>query len=203
MKLIVVDDGSLIEPAYDVVKVYDEPDIHLYRIPVDYGFNSHGARNLAMHVTDSDWNLLLDLDVIIDSNFPRNVLKLLSSEPDQMTSYYCSIVNNVRGFLTPELRLINHFLIHKNLFWYVNGYDEEYRGYNTGDGEFIESIGSVGNINFNMNLRIDIIDTYNTKPKDRISRKEFFEIEKFVKNRMINKEFHTKKVLNFEWIKQL
>ena len=203
MKLIVVDDGSLIEPAYDAVKVYDDPDILLYRIPVDYGFNSHGARNLAMHVTDSDWNLLLDLDVIIEPEFTQSALKLMKSVPDEMTAYYCPIVYDIRGFVVPALRLINHFIINKKLFWSVNGYDEEYRGYNFGDGDFTESIASVGNVNLSMGLKIDIIDAYNFRPEDRLHRTEFIEIEKVVRKRMMNKEFHTKKVLNFEWIRQI
>ena len=59
LKLIIVDDGSMIYPAVDFLVKDDIPDCSLYRVPVDLGFNSHGCRNLAMTVSDKHLNLLL------------------------------------------------------------------------------------------------------------------------------------------------
>ena len=203
MKLIVVDDGSIEMPAYDTVKFYDDSDIHLYKVEKDYGFNSHGARNLAMHVTDSDWNILLDLDVNICSDFVGNLKELVSDDLDNSTIYYFADSNEVRGHVVPSLRLINHFLIHKDLFWSVNGYDEEYVGYWCGDGEFAESVGAVGKINYVTTLKIHISDIRNVKPKENLNREQFLEIENKVRSRIANREFWRKTPMNFKWNRQL
>ena len=65
IKIMIVDDGSMIHPAYDVLKDVSLPEnvtLSLYRVKDDIGFNSHGARNLAAKVADSEWLLFLDID---------------------------------------------------------------------------------------------------------------------------------------------
>ena len=53
----------MIHPAHEFLDKEKLPDVSLYRVTEDLGFNSHGCRNLAMTVSDSYWNLLLDSDI--------------------------------------------------------------------------------------------------------------------------------------------
>ena len=58
-EMIIVDDGSS-----DIITNYIRPNykLRLFRVKKDYGFNSHGCRNLIMSQTKNDWVILLDID---------------------------------------------------------------------------------------------------------------------------------------------
>lgn len=204
LKLIVVDDGSNYEPAYEILVDYKDSDIRLYKVVDDLGFNSHGARNLAMKETDAEWNILLDLDVVIGDEFISNLHQMITNDKlNKDTAYYFDVINTVRGFKVSSLRMINHLLIHRDLFWSVNGYDEEYRGFYHGDGEFIESLGKVGNVQLAFNLPIDIEDSTNIKPPLLNHRNKFVSIEKLVRQRLDDKKFELRQPIKFDWIRQL
>ena len=61
--LQVIDDGSQITPASEIIKE-GAANISLYRVTEDLGFNSHGCRNLGMKVAPTSWVLLSDIDMI-------------------------------------------------------------------------------------------------------------------------------------------
>jgi GT2 family glycosyltransferase len=199
MKLIIVDDGSVVQPAIDVIQEIGDPDIQLYKVVDDLGFNSHGARNLAMKVTDKDWNLMIDLDVIVQ---PRLINTIRNIAKDVDTAYYCSIIDRIRGKKYHSLRFINHLLIHRELFWRIGGYDEEFVGYYHGDGEFIESLGRVGNLILSLDLEIDIIEFMNRKPSEH-DKSELEPIEDMVYKRIVEKRFSEKPSINFKWVREL
>ena len=72
-EIIIVDDGSP-DPAENHIK--NKEKIKLYRVPIDYGFNSHGCRNLIMKETTTDWTVLMDTDrVFIDPSFAVDIIR--------------------------------------------------------------------------------------------------------------------------------
>lgn len=206
IKVIIVDDGSQKYPARDVLKVLgDISNIELYTIPIDYGFNSHGARNLGMHITDTEWNLLLDLDIECDVQYAIDMHK------SDMTIYYGNHVRVDRfGDMSSELSIINNFMISKKLFWSVNGYDEEFTGHHYGDGMFAEAIGKIGTIEYCMGFQMRTV--YKT-PYDQIKKREesinsrdtlkLKDLHLRVRDRISSMKFEDKKVLNFEWYREL
>ena len=96
LKLIIVDDGSQTNPAKDIV--VQEPDIQLFTVLEDLGFNSHGARNLGVEVTKTEWNLLIDVDYDLSS---INFSTIFNTQFDNNTIYF---LDN------------NAFIIHKDVF---------------------------------------------------------------------------------------
>jgi len=136
--LNIADDGSKVHPAE---KFFEEhpplPNMHLYRVKEDIGFNSHGARNLLMKQTTTDWNILSD----IDRRFRLETLKSIYKNAEQNKlregCYYNFLETNkssLDGFS------VNEFLVHKNDFWKSGGYDEEYTNIHFGDRYLLEAL---------------------------------------------------------------
>lgn len=134
-KIIIVDDASR-KKAAPIVAEYNI-SIDLYRVLYDIGFNSHGCRNLAMDKTDSDWNLLIDIDWDIDIETISDIHKAI--EENKLNS------NTVYTFTDQQGReAINTLLIHKDTYWNATGYDEELTNMHTGDDLFYESLRDNG-----------------------------------------------------------
>lgn len=198
-KLIIVDDGSMIYPAIDVVKKFNDlKRISLYRIKKDLGFNSHGARNLGMSVSTTDWNLLTDSDI----------------DP---------LVYNIESFFYQDIKenevysfTINSLLIHKNTFFSCKGYDEEFVNFHFGDRLFLNYleknflyIKRKTNVNkmrkawkvVNIDNTGNNITVYDEETKTMYQPRPFNHPDNIlmVKNRYFRKNFSNKKILNFEW----
>lgn len=110
---ILVDDGSK-----DDVKL---PDFwKIYKITEDIGWNSEGAKNLGMHVMETDWGLTMDLDHPLYVDHVQRLDRVTNILP-KMASY-----NPVRK----DGKTINSHLCHRDLYWHedVNGYDETFSG---------------------------------------------------------------------------
>lgn len=196
IKMIIVDDGSPTDRLEFVVCDQDLTNIELVRIKKDLGFNSHGARNLGMHLSKSEWNLLMDLDIGLTS------LNLDVVE-------YEDNPNNIYSFA------INTMLIHKQVFNSCKGYDEEFVNIHYGDTIMLDYFKKKFNfIETNTKVRFlrrgrklifssahEITEYPNLKftyqPKHRWDKLN--EIETFVKLRYLSGDFTNKKTLNFEW----
>ena len=133
-------------PAEPIVKMFDI-NIDLYRTTKDIGFNSHGCRNLAMKKTDTEWNLLMDIDWTPDIKSIKEIYNFVKyNNTDKLKVY------NLKNFfgsksVTNERRFTNvAFLIHKDTFWKATGYDEELINMHTGDDLFYESLIDSGAI---------------------------------------------------------
>jgi hypothetical protein len=133
--LQIIDDGSQITPASEIIKE-SMPNISLYRVKEDLGFNSHGCRNLGMKVAPTSWVLLSDIDL----SYPISTLNkmLLDIEDCKLSQdYYYQPVH----FNNIIIININNFLIHKDTFWKTGGYDEEFTGLHYGDRTFLANLG--------------------------------------------------------------
>ncbi len=138
-EIIVVDDGSNIL-AEDHIK--NKEKVKLYRVPIDYGFNSHGCRNLIMKETESDWTVLLDVDrLFIDPKFATSIIKNKKLRED--TLYLFEMFSDYEKIETCH-ESVNDFLVHKNHFWKAGGYDEEIIGIRSGDRQFRKQLLNFG-----------------------------------------------------------
>ncbi len=138
-EIIVVDDGSS-DPAEK--HIADRNKIKLYRVPIDYGFNSHGCRNLIMKETSNDWVVLFDVDrLIVDPKFAINVIK--NKKLNQNILYLFEMFSD---YSRPEsIHLsVNDFLVHKEHFWKAGGYDEEIIGFRAGDRQYRRQLEHFG-----------------------------------------------------------
>ena len=126
-EIIVVDDASQKFPARPIVEEYPRDNFSLYRIHEDYGFNAHGARNLAASVATGDWIFFIDIDNEPTPEFCQNLFEHVSRTPEN-NFVVCNIYGTDKG--------INFFCVRKTDFDKAGGYDEELRGHHIGDKLF-------------------------------------------------------------------
>jgi glycosyltransferase involved in cell wall biosynthesis len=197
LRLIIVDDGSQIHPAKNIIEKH--PDIELYTILEDMGFNSHGARNLGIEVSSTHWNLLIDVDFVL-SSFDFNQISCLDFDND--TTYFLDL---------------NMFIVNKDVFMSCQGYDEEFFNMHYGDRIFLDYIKSKFKYKHlstkgpnckRKNWKIIKTDqvtktVYNNGilflPSYVDEQKE--KVIKMVKERYASEDFDSKPILNFKWEK--
>lgn len=140
-EIIVVDDGSQESPAMDVIEDawYN---FRLYRIKVDVPWNQTSARNLAAYKADKNsWLFLTDMDHVLDSKNHTDIMSILKEETHFNRNFYYTM-DRLNG---PERGEYKHhpnsFIMHRDLYMKVGGYDEEFAGkvYAT-DGMFRKSL---------------------------------------------------------------
>lgn len=193
-EIIVVDDGSSIL-AEDSIR--NREKVKLYRVPIDYGFNSHGCRNLVMQETES-WTVLFDVDrLIVDPEFAVNTIKAKKLRED--TLYLFEMFSDYNNPDTVHAS-VNEFLVHKNHFWKAGGYDEELIGMRTGDREYRQQLKHFGREQLLHGIhakftRKSSVSLNITSPNDK---KTDVNAYKIVKNRIIKPE-PNKPSITFEW----
>ena len=95
--VLIVDDASQKYPAYDILKdvsLKEGVRLSLYRVKEDIGFNSHGARNLAAKVAETEWLFFTDIDHFVgitalthvgDREFINKMRQFVTDHPLNMT----------------------------------------------------------------------------------------------------------------------
>ena len=125
VEIIVVDDGSAV-PA-------EAEGCAIYRVTEDIPWHQDGARNLGAHVASGDWLLLLDIDHVLPAVELRRLLGLLPMlEPGCAYRPRRRLVDGAY----PLARAANIWLLRREDFWQVGGYDERLCGSYGTDLEF-------------------------------------------------------------------
>lgn len=134
--LNVCDDGSQREPASAFFEKHAPTEkMRLFRVKEDIGFNSHGARNLLMKQTLTDWNLMSD----IDRRYPDDTLKgICEDESILEKGCYYSLIEMI--IASPDEYSVNDYLVHREDFWKTGGYDEEFVNIHFGDRFFLDAL---------------------------------------------------------------
>ncbi len=199
-ELIIVDDGSFDE--YHILN-YVQPSekIKLYRVKHDYGFNSHGCRNLIMKESMNEFVVLLDSDRMIHNpSYSFNVIKNIPIRKNRLYRFATHFLKINVGMHESE----NDFLISKSHFFSVGGYDEELIGYRGGDYSFFKQLMNFGDeeVLYEINLLITRPPTFRIPDKKFISEKDLKHLDQnklnILKKRISNPE-PNKKILTFEW----
>lgn len=127
LSVIVVDDGSP-EPA-----VIDGPlpfDLRLFRIETDVRWNWLAARNLGALKADKGWMLLTDMDHVLPA---KTLREIIFNAHDPSVVYAFNRREYDGTVLAPHSA---SFLMHRDMFWTIGGYDEALSGYYGTDGEY-------------------------------------------------------------------
>lgn len=129
IKIILVDDGSP-EPAADVPRPLGLPELEIYRVKEDRPWHQHGARNLGAHVAPEGWLLLTDMDHMLTAD---HAVELLGRELDPGTVYMLDRIEADTGEPTIGAKgnpkpHPNSFVMTREMYWKVGGYDEDYCG---------------------------------------------------------------------------
>src|SRR6185436_13220201 len=121
LKVIVVDDGS---PSKPLALPDDLPcAIRGFRIERDVPWNWLAARNIGAHHAQDGWLLLTDMD----HEVPMATLRaVIWSRHDAAVIYAFSRREHTGELLSPHSA---SFLMHRDLFWRIGGYDERLSGH--------------------------------------------------------------------------
>ena len=131
LEIVLVDDCSADEERVDYEQLLSQSesgalDLTVYRIAEDIPWNQTGARNLGCFQAKTDWLFCTDIDHVM---FEDDIVRLIQ--------YLCSglDINSLyrvqrRSIQTRESQAphANTFLVHRDSFMAVGGYDEDFAG---------------------------------------------------------------------------
>jgi hypothetical protein len=134
LSVIVVDDGSP-EPA--TFPDGGMCDVRMFRIETDVRWNWLAARNIGAHHAADGWLLLTDMDHVVPDETLRPVVY---GQHDPKVVYAFSRVEHTGEQIAPHSA---SFLMTRNMFWTIGGYDEALSGHYGTDGEFRRRIAAI------------------------------------------------------------
>ena len=199
-ELIIVDDGSA--DIYHILN-YVKPSekIKLYRVKQDYGFNSHGCRNLIMKEASNEFVILMDSDrMIVDPKHSIEYVKKRLLKTDRLYRF----VAHVSDIGNSIHESVNDYMISKTHFFSAGGYDEEWIGYRNGDRHFFEQLKFFGDETVLHEVNIVLLRGPTVRMNDaRLSsandiKSPSTENYRIVMQRLKKPE-PNKKILTFEW----
>lgn len=130
LSLVVVDDGSPTAPL-DMATMADLPvDWQAFRIDRDVPWNWLAARNIGAHHAKHGWLLLTDMDHIAPAETLRAVIY---GQHDAAILYAFSRREHTGQAIYPHSA---SFLMHRDTFWRIGGYDETLSGHYGTDGDW-------------------------------------------------------------------
>ena len=213
--IIIVDDGSQESPAEPVVQMFPDLPVSLFRIKDDLGFNSHGARNLAMKHVKTEWALLTDIDMYYDEGICYDLKHNIQHASNKQ--YFNFWVNSKQDFIGRCQLTHNDFCIRVEDFWQSGGYDEEFVGMHYGDRIFVDRLNSYLKRTTMPNIVIDKRMGRNTIMTDKVEKTTYVDegnkllhplinkdkltrLLKIVGNRNENREqWQRNNIIQFEW----
>jgi hypothetical protein len=135
--VVIVDDGSRVAPAVNVPRPEGLPHLQLYRIIEDKDWNWCGARNLGAKEAPGQWLFLTDMDHMVPEDTIRAMYKTLKPNrayrPFRLTYPGPEVMLDKHGH--PK-RHPNTWVMEKEMYWKIGGYDEFYSGQYGFDGVF-------------------------------------------------------------------
>lgn len=127
---IIVDDGSP-EPAVDVLRKVSLPfGVRLFRIGVDVRWNWLAARNIGFLHAPEGWCLVTDMDHVIPETTATSVVY---GKHDPGVIYGFSRIESTGEAVAAHP---NSWLMTREMFWTVGGYDETLSGHYGTDGDW-------------------------------------------------------------------
>lgn len=126
--VIVVDDGSPVAPAAAVLA--GSCGVRLFRIEVDVPWNWLAARNIGAHHAEDGWLLLTDMDHVVP---PETLGAVLTGDHHPAVVYAFARREHTGAALHPHSA---SFLMTREMFWTIGGYDERLSGVYGTDGAY-------------------------------------------------------------------
>lgn len=127
VSVMLVDDGS---PQPAVLPDSLPVPIRLFRIEQDIRWNWLAARNIGMHYAADGWCLLTDMDHVVPISTLRHVIY---GQLDPSVIYVFSRIEHNGEVIGPHSA---SFLMTRELFWRIGGYDERLSGHYGTDGDW-------------------------------------------------------------------
>lgn len=147
VEVVIVDDGSPL-PAVGVAQPEGLPKLRVYRVNEDRQWHQHAARNLGAHVASDGWLLLTDMDHVLTAENAAALLKRVD-QLDREAIYTLHRIEATTGQVTvndagePKPHP-NSFVLTRDLYWRIGGYDEDFCGIYGTDGLFKTRAFTIG-----------------------------------------------------------
>jgi hypothetical protein len=145
LSIIVVDDGSP-EPLQPPAAM-DVP-LRIFRIDQDVRWNWLAARNIGAHHAQPGWLLLTDMDHVVPE---PTLISVVMGAHDPKVVYAFGRREHTGEQAMPHSA---SFLMTREMFWRIGGYDEALSGYYGTDGEYRRRVAKVAPIHL---LRDELI----------------------------------------------
>ena len=97
------------------------------RILDDKGWNTAGAKNLGFHLADRDWVFQSDIDHVLRAGDAQKMLSLKKDKP--RIYHFARYHDDGHGNVKRGKPHMNMFLIHRDTFWELGGFDEDFSGH--------------------------------------------------------------------------
>lgn len=148
IRVVLVDDGSKNAPAAAVARPEGLPELQIFRIDEDKPWNQHCARNVGAHEAPDGWLLLTDMDHVLTAGNAVALLRRLD-QLDTEAIYTLHRLEATTGETTVNPAGIakphpNSFVLTRDLYWRIGGYDEDFCGIYGTDGLFKARAFSIG-----------------------------------------------------------
>jgi len=130
LEIIVVDDGSQNSLASNILSGVGgmEFNLKVFRFQKDIPWNHGSARNLAVAhcAEDREWIILTDIDHVIPQ---QSMHRLITMKLDPSKTYCPQRMKAVGTSNIQHIRHTDTFIIHREVFNAIGGFDERFAGY--------------------------------------------------------------------------
>jgi len=124
LHLVIVDDHGD-PPVVIPESIKHLVDIRLYRVEDNIPWNQMGARNLGVQEAPTDWVVLLDPDMVVEPEGAKRLMNQVAKmSPGALVKLMLRYTDDSYDPTSP-----NVYMIHKEDFNRVGGYDEDYAGH--------------------------------------------------------------------------
>lgn len=207
VKINIVDDASPNCRASEIVNEfgYTGLDIRVWRVQEDIPWNQDGARNLAMLHAATEWTYMTDMDHLLPKK-QAEFMMLFIEELARPGEYYMptqALTNGVKLLPHP-----NSYLMRRDDFWAMGGYDEDFAGWYGSDGNFRKCCRGAGMLEFPVthwhtvvHRSTDIADA-NTK----LSRKDgpmYAPLNAALNAKRKGPAYKASRPIRFQWVREL
>lgn len=138
IEFIIIDDASPDHPAEPILQNLRHKK-RLYRVRENIPWAQHHARNIGAHEADTEWLFMSDMDIILTPEAAFEILNELEPDPRRYHTFARKFIGNIRE---PKYHC-NTFLVTKENYWAINGYDCDYCGTYGGDGPFLRQLNTI------------------------------------------------------------
>jgi len=122
LEFVMVDDGSKTRPLAPIVRPYkNKLSIKLFVITKDIYWNIPGAINLGMCMTNTPWAFHADVDNWVAAESMSEIMDAIENEENELYDFVVHIGERVANNTSS-------FLLTRDLFWKIGGYDEDFSG---------------------------------------------------------------------------
>lgn len=129
LRLIIVDDHGDPAVTREVGELFNTlVKTTVVRIDTNIPWNQPGARNLGMRLAETDWCLMLDPDMVVPADMLFRMMAAANSmQRGELVKFGLKHVNEPKRDV--DMSSPNTYLIHREDFWDVGGYDEAFAGH--------------------------------------------------------------------------